>query len=366
MPPGLNPILSARRIGRSGHLLYPPEPPFLEPGSRWEIGSENCRQPSHPHPPPSHPQPDGQIVTEAIPTGQPPSRSPGDPPDGRPRVRCRLSRRVRFACALEDSRPTETERASARDNAFAAWPSTDRLAVHGEFLIEVAGEAHPVTGYLISVADLDQAVRASLLPALQRAIAQRPSPPLPAVLSIGLREIEGMLAIEVLAAELHLGHYFGIRMELHDMTHCTLRQSFEFSAAHRLHCAELDDARNRELFGKCNNPQGHGHNYRLEVAVQVPLDGAMAASPGLPEIESVVRAAVIDRLDHRHLNEDIPHFAAASGGVNPSVENIAAHCRDLLAPEIARIGGSLRWLTLWETEKTGCTIEGSDATPDSR
>ena len=53
-----------------------------------------------------------------------------------------------------------------------------------------------------------------------------------------------------------------------------LSETFEFAAAHRLHCPDLTEAENRRIFGKCNNPNGHGHNYRVEVAVRVPLDNA--------------------------------------------------------------------------------------------
>src|SRR6185503_14035284 len=95
----------------------------------------------------------------------------------------------------------------------------------------------------------------------------------------------------------------------------SIRQSFEFSAAHRLHVEGLDDATNRRIFGKCNNPTGHGHNYRVDVTVVVALDDQARLT--LRDLERIVAEQVIDRFDHKHLNRDTAEFAS----VNPSVEN---------------------------------------------
>ncbi|MCL4160810.1 UNVERIFIED_CONTAM: hypothetical protein GTU68_066239, partial [Idotea baltica] len=92
-------------------------------------------------------------------------------------------------------------------------------------------------------------------------------------------------------------------------------QQFEFSAAHRLHCDSLSKAQNQEFFGKCNNPNGHGHNYVVEVTVTKDRSDSMHLS----EMESTVKRLIIDPLDHKHLNEDVPEFSE----LNPTVENIA-------------------------------------------
>ena len=98
-----------------------------------------------------------------------------------------------------------------------------------------------------------------------------------------------------------------------------LTQQFEFSAAHRLHCPELSEDENRKLFGKCNNPDGHGHNYVIEIAIQREPDERHAEVIGLQQFESTVKKLVIDRLDHKHLNKNVEYFSR----INPSVENIA-------------------------------------------
>ena len=102
------------------------------------------------------------------------------------------------------------------------------------------------------------------------------------------------------------------------MTQSTLTHQFEFSAAHRLHCDHLSDEQNRELFSKCNNPAGHGHNYVVEVSIsQNPADQTLPI--GLAQVIETVNKLVIDKLDHKHLNVDIEYFAT----VNPTVENIS-------------------------------------------
>ncbi|NOS99093.1 MAG: 6-carboxytetrahydropterin synthase [Phycisphaerales bacterium] len=95
--------------------------------------------------------------------------------------------------------------------------------------------------------------------------------------------------------------------------------AFEFSAAHRLYCASLNAEENRRLFGKCANPNGHGHNYVLEVTVRGIPDAASGVLIGLDALARIVNERVIERFDHKHLNLDCAEFAE----LNPSVENIA-------------------------------------------
>ena len=132
--------------------------------------------------------------------------------------------------------------------------------------------------------------------------------------------------------------------------HAIVTESFEFSASHRLHCPDLTDEENRALFGKCNHPNGHGHNYRIAVSVRVGA-GPGARPFATAALEAAVQAAVIDRFDHRHLNIDCPEFAQ----LNPSVEHIAMVCHGLLEPAIAAAGAALHRVTVWETEKTSAT-----------
>ena len=126
-------------------------------------------------------------------------------------------------------------------------------------------------------------------------------------------------------------------------------QKFEFSASHRLHNPKLSDEENRACYGKCNNPHGHGHNYE----VQVTLRGEPRANGLLvdvPAFERIVKESVIDRFDHKHLNDEIAEFKE----LIPSVENIAKVIYRTLKPRFAQADVNLANVTVWETPKTWC------------
>lgn len=88
----------------------------------------------------------------------------------------------------------------------------------------------------------------------------------------------------------------------------TLTRKYEFAASHRLHSRQLTEEQNQAIFGKCNNPAGHGHNYVLEVTVSGQPDPVTGMMVDLGELDETVNRLVVDRYDHRHLNEDLPEF----------------------------------------------------------
>lgn len=99
-----------------------------------------------------------------------------------------------------------------------------------------------------------------------------------------------------------------------------LTRKVRFSAAHRYYRPEWTEARNREVFGPCANPHGHGHNYLLEVTVEGEIDPETGFCVDLGALDRVLREEVVDRLDHQHLNHVVPEFA--EGGRIPTTENI--------------------------------------------
>ena len=148
----------------------------------------------------------------------------------------------------------------------------------------------------------------------------------------------------------------------------SLTKTFGFSAAHRLHSTALSEEENRAVFGKCNNLHGHGHNYELEVTVSGPIadrdfelvvtvSGPIAPQTGmvmdLGELMQVVQQEVLDRFDHKHLNEDTREFQS----LNPTGENIIRVIWDLLKP---RLGDSLTRVGLWETPKNFFEYHGEE------
>lgn len=79
---------------------------------------------------------------------------------------------------------------------------------------------------------------------------------------------------------------------------------YRFSASHRLHCDGYSDERNREVYGKCNNPHGHGHNYFVEVTVGGTVDAETGMVMNMVELDAAVKMRVLDRFDHTNLNLD--------------------------------------------------------------
>ena len=82
----------------------------------------------------------------------------------------------------------------------------------------------------------------------------------------------------------------------------SLSRRYHFSASHRLHSPQYDDARNREVFGKCNNPHGHGHNYIVQVTFKGPVDVATGMVCNLGDLDAFARTNLLDRFDHMNLN----------------------------------------------------------------
>ena len=98
-----------------------------------------------------------------------------------------------------------------------------------------------------------------------------------------------------------------------------LTRRYAFCASHRLHVGSLSEEQNRELFGKCNNPYGHGHNYVLHVTVRGERDPATGMLVGRDELDALVQEEVLRRVDHSDLNADVADFA----DLNPTTENLA-------------------------------------------
>lgn len=254
------------------------------------------------------------------------------------------------------------------DNTFAAEPSFRGLARYYELEVTCRGPVDPTTGYFVNIKRIDQAVRTAAVPLIAEACRGEDAAGPPAALLPALAAaIEADLARDVrlsgpaagvMRVRWRLTPFFSLEIDMTARSAILMRQQFEFAASHRLHCPDLSDQENRALFGKCNNPRGHGHNYRIEPCVEIPaIDDAhplpAAERFGLADLERLTGGVLIDRFDHKHLNEDCAEFAE----LNPSVENIAVVCHDLLAPAIEQSGkrARLRSVTVWETDKTSCT-----------
>ena len=237
-------------------------------------------------------------------------------------------------------------------NGFAGIPPSDGFTAHHEVTVECIGVPDARTGYLIGIQEIDALVRAHLAPLLESFFrSSEPIHPADAVAQMGnVLQRNFPQAIPLSTIQWFPGPFVNYTWSTAMRDQAIMTEQFEFSAAHRLHCPELSDDENQRTFGKCNHPSGHGHNYRIAVAVRVRTGaGAPALTTGA--LEGIVTRTVLDRFDHRHLNVDCVEFAE----LNPSVENIAQVCHDLLSDEITAAGAALDHVTVWETAKTSAT-----------
>ena len=130
------------------------------------------------------------------------------------------------------------------------------------------------------------------------------------------------------------------------MPRVRVTRRLHFSAAHRLNRPEWSAERNREVFGLCANENWHGHNYELDVTVEGGIDPQTGFVLDLKDLRSLVEKSVIDDLDHRNLNIDVPWMA----DIIPTTENLVVAIWNRLAGRLPD-GVVLHRLVLWETPR---------------
>lgn len=135
------------------------------------------------------------------------------------------------------------------------------------------------------------------------------------------------------------------------MTYVTRKETF--SASHRLYNPAFSDAKNAEMFDKCSNPNGHGHNYILEVTVAGELNKDSGYVVDLKDLKQIIRKEVIEKVDHKHLNHDVDFLK----GVIPTAENIAKAFWDILQNKIH--AGKLYSIRVRETENNSVEYKGA-------
>jgi 6-pyruvoyltetrahydropterin/6-carboxytetrahydropterin synthase len=141
---------------------------------------------------------------------------------------------------------------------------------------------------------------------------------------------------------------------------------YRFSSSHRLHTPALSDERNRAVYGKCNNPYGHGHDYVMDVTIRGQLDPRLGRLIPIAQLDLFIRSTIVDAFDHRNLNLDVPEFAT----LVPTTENLAEVAAQRLAaawplafPGSAAIPEKVR---IWETKNNIFEVFIGGAGPASR
>ena len=258
-----------------------------------------------------------------------------------------LQRAVRFSINPDGS--------TRGENSYAGKPSLNGFGRYYEIQLDIKGQPDPITGYLIGIQEIDSIVRQRLAPMIASRIDSAPRTDPASLLPELWEAAANSIKHDLHALHWHLSPYHCIEMTSTTQTSkaVRVRQRFDFAAAHRLHAPAMSEQENADYFGKCNNINGHGHNYQLEPCVHIPIELLETKNYQL-EIQQAVNSTLLEHLDHKFLNIDCPWFDQSKGGVIPSVENIARVCFQQLAPAIALIapGIKLDSMTAWETEKT--------------
>jgi len=261
-----------------------------------------------------------------------------------------LSREIRFALL-----PTDVEYPATTSNSWGGWPTTHLAVPNLKLRAVIAGVPDPETGYVCNITVLDRLLRQVVTETLIPRFGDRPAPGAEIIRTVFDQvQKQWQLPDPLIRIELALSPYlqYAINSGNDDMLEMT--QQFEFSAAHRLHCDSLSAEENRETFGKCNNPEGHGHNYVVDVTIggAVSEHNATGSIINLHDFQRIVKTEIIDRLDHKHLNNDVDYFAT----VNPSVENIAIAIYQWLEKKLET---KLVAIKVFETPKTWAEYRGA-------
>jgi 6-pyruvoyltetrahydropterin/6-carboxytetrahydropterin synthase len=125
-----------------------------------------------------------------------------------------------------------------------------------------------------------------------------------------------------------------------------------FSASHRLYNPAWSDEKNYEMYGKCNNPNGHGHNYNIEVTVAGTPPAETGMVIDLKKLSDIINSEIIDKVDHKHLNLDVDFLT----GIIPTAENMAVAFWKILQGRIP--GGTLYSIKLCESDNNFVEYRG--------
>ncbi|MBD3233709.1 MAG: 6-carboxytetrahydropterin synthase [candidate division Zixibacteria bacterium] len=114
------------------------------------------------------------------------------------------------------------------------------------------------------------------------------------------------------------------------MAKVRITRAEEFSASHILYSQGLSEHENRKIFGKCANPNGHGHNYRIEVTLRGEPNSDTGMVFNLSDLKRIIREEIIDKVDHKNLNKDVDFLR----GIVPTAENLAVKFYEILKAKI--------------------------------
>ena len=242
------------------------------------------------------------------------------------------------------------------NNSFASKPCGQGLAIFLDIGVGIVGEAAKETGFVVNVVEIDRIVRETVVPVFAKKIRDEFRAArhirfevLADLLKQTKEDLKGKFDKAMVSElSLKLNPFRKISMDCEDVNMIYFSEKFEFAAMHKLWNDQFSTEENFQVFGKCANPSGHGHNYVLEVTVNMPTGEDFKVG----EFERTVDSELISLIDHKNLSVDIERFAE----VNPTVENIAVYAWERLVEKIENV--KLHCVNVWETDKTFCSYYG--------
>ena len=264
----------------------------------------------------------------------------------------RLSREVRFCVDPFGQGKV------AGQNSYSGRPCVDGYMPFFALWLELASKVDQQTGFVVNVSEIDSTVRRLAVPVFEKRVQEK----FAHSKTLSLDDLKELLCeswkvlnlsfsqgqIESLA--ISVNPYIFIKIKSQEPKVVIYSEKFEFAAMHRLWNNEFSEAKNYESFGKCANPNGHGHNYIVEVQVSYPVGSDFA----IGDFGKIVKENFIDIVDHMNLNVDVEGLK----GKIPTVENITTYGWSCLDGKFNNI--KLQKITVWESDRTYCSYSGGN------
>jgi len=227
---------------------------------------------------------------------------------------------------------------------FGKWAAGSGHGHNYEVEVTVGGEIDLSTGMVVNIVDIDRVLKRHIIGALDGkflnvdvAYFYDHPPTLENISKYCWDRIEPVLPRRASLSRIRVWEMTTLwsdRYRSEQGMQVSITRSYDFSASHRLHSRNLTDQENLALFGKCNNPNGHGHNYGVEVTLTGEPDERSGMLFGIEDIDLAVQEEVLQRFDHKYLNLDVADFQE----VNPTSEMLTVVIWNRLAKRLPTAG----------------------------
>lgn len=271
----------------------------------------------------------------------------------------RVTRAARFSAAHNFwlDALSEADNRALFGSTASPWPHGHDYRVQ----ITVEGTVSSSTGMVVNLTDLDALLQARVVQPLNLTWINKQIPEFdrrpPSLENLApylhRRLAEGTHGLDIARLRIAESPYLKLEYRPHEEEKMLMTRRYEFCAAHRLHNPALSDAENAAIFGSCNNPYGHGHNYALEVTLAGDPDPVTGMMVDLDSLDRIVHERVIEDLDHRHLNMEVPEFR----DLVPTTENL---CRVIWNRLHGKVPCRLRKVGIQETPNNFFEYEEED------